>query len=517
MINFKRISLQNTGVLGEPIDKRQYGGNGLKFVVIYAESIRRHRLFHDFKREVIDVAFRFWERALSVRRPPNRKLLAERGCVEQSFFRDLTTGKIFCKSQCKPKATCYNHPIPDEYASGCSVGSGVGSLREVYRDGPGFAPNQYVVFVSSVNEHGCLSGRTLAYAGACETHPTTDRPIMGMINFCPEKMEIEEPGRTMMLGTAIHEMAHALGFSKSNYALMRDRDGRPLTPRDPRTGKPPLNPQRQYDPSEITVRRIARPWLTAAGSFIKTFSSFVTPTLLAVGRKHYNCPNLDGIDIENEGGEGTAGSHFDKRTVGDETMAGETGVKSVLSALTLAFFTDSGWWDVDYSVASEWHYGKDLGCNFIMGSCYAYMARMKQAGKSIEPYCDETGSLTCYHKKAFGICAMGKYKNLLPPEEQYFKGNPNVGGTSTLTDRCPTVQPMETFFKEPFMTYCDHRLNIPFAQRGNMFGQAFGNRSICIPHMGAWRAEMNGKLTQDPRVKATCHDVIFKKKHNYNL
>ncbi|VDO74341.1 unnamed protein product [Schistosoma curassoni] len=139
---------------------------------------------------------------------------------------------------------------------------------------------------------------------------------MGMINFCPEKMEIEEPGRTMMLGTAIHEMAHALGFSKSNYALMRDRDGRPLTPRDPRTGKPPLNPQRQYDPSEITVKRIARPWLTAAGSFIKTFSSFVTPTLLAVGRKHYNCPNLDGIDIENEGGEGTAGSHFDKRTVG---------------------------------------------------------------------------------------------------------------------------------------------------------------------------------------------------------
>ncbi|CAH8572200.1 unnamed protein product [Schistosoma intercalatum] len=463
------MSLQNSGVLGEPIDKRQYGGDGLKFVVIYAESIRRHRLFNDFKREVIDVAFRFWERALSVRRPPNRKLLAERGCVEQSFFRDLTTGKIFCKSQCKPKATCYNHPIPDEYASGCSVGSGVGSLREVYRDGSGFAPNQYVVFVSSVNEHGCLSGRTLAYAGACETHPTTDRPIMGMINFCPEKMDIEEPGRTMMVGTAIHEMAHALGFSKSNFPLMRDLNGRPLTPRDPKTGKPPLNPQRH----DITVRRIGRPWHTAAGSFIKPVLAFVTPTLL------------------------------------DETMAGETGVKSVLSALTLAFFTDSGWWDVDYSVASEWHYGKDLGCNFVMGSCYAYMARMKQAGKSIEPYCDETGSLTCYHKKAFGICAMGKYKSLLPPEEQYFKGNPNVGGTSTLTDRCPTVQPMETFFKEPFMTYCDHRLNIPFAQRGNMFGQAFGNRSICIPHMGAWRAEMNGKLTQDPRVKATCHDVIF--------
>ncbi|VDO83421.1 unnamed protein product [Schistosoma margrebowiei] len=335
---FKRMSLQNSGVLGEPIDKRQYGGNGLKFVVIYTESIRSHRLFSEFKKEVIDVAFRFWEGALSVRRPPNRKLLAERGCVEKTFFKDLTTGRIFCRSQCNPHAKCYDHPIPDEYASGCSVGSSVGSLREVYRDGPGFAPNQYVVFVSSVNEHGCLSGRTLAYAGACETHPTTDRPIMGMINFCPGKMEIEEPGRTMMLGTAIHEMAHALGFSKSNFPLMRDLNGRPLTPRDPKTGKPPLNPQRH----DNTVRRIGRPWHTAAGSFIKPVLAFVTPTLLAVGRKHYNCPKLDGIEIENEGGEGTAGSHFEKRTVGDETMAGETGVKSVLSALTLAFFTDSG-------------------------------------------------------------------------------------------------------------------------------------------------------------------------------
>lgn len=33
-------------------------------------------------------------------------------------------------------------------------------------------------------------------------------------------------------------------------------------------------------------------------------------------RKHFNCPNLDGVDIENEGGQGTVGTHFEKRVVG---------------------------------------------------------------------------------------------------------------------------------------------------------------------------------------------------------
>ncbi|CAH8583252.1 unnamed protein product [Schistosoma rodhaini] len=38
-----------------------------------------------------------------------------------------------------------------------------------------------------------------------------------------------------------------------------------------------------------------------------------------------------------------------------------------------------------------------------------------------------------------------------------------------------------------------------------MFAQDFGNNSMCIIHKGAWRAEMNGNATNDPRVKETCH------------
>ncbi|CAH8857671.1 unnamed protein product [Trichobilharzia szidati] len=495
----------NFGVLGEPVDKRQYGGNRLKFIVHYDQTMQRHPLFGRFKVEVVEKALDFWEKTLSVRRPPNRKLLIERGCVEPYFFTDGRTGKKFCKQQCKPHAKCYDHRVPDNYASGCAVGGGGQNIRNVYQDGPGFAPNEFVMFVEAANKGACTSGSTLAYAGPCEMHPTTDRPIMGAINFCPAKMEIQEPGKTMLVGTAIHEMGHALGFVKTSFALMRDENGNPRTPREPKTGKPRMNQFRQYEPSENTVRRINRPWVSAVGSFHKPFLSFVTPRLLEEGRRHYNCPNLDGIDIENEGGEGTIGTHFEKRVVGDEIMAGVTGVKAVTSRLTLAFYQDSGWWDVDYSLSERWDYGKGLGCSFVMESCYAYMNRMKQQGRSIEPYCEEPSALMCYHKKAFGICAVSKFTRQLPAPEQYFRGIPNQGGSTTLSDHCPMIQPMKTFFHEQLMTYCDHHLNRQHLQRGNMFGQDFGNNSICVKHRGPWEARMNGRVTRDGRIKATCH------------
>ncbi|CAH8299720.1 unnamed protein product, partial [Schistosoma turkestanicum] len=57
---------------------------------------------------------------------------------------------------------------------GCALGSSSGPIRDVYKDGQGFAPNEYVLFISSDNVKACLSGTTLAYAGPCEMHPTTD-------------------------------------------------------------------------------------------------------------------------------------------------------------------------------------------------------------------------------------------------------------------------------------------------------------------------------------------------------
>lgn len=40
----------------------------------------------------------------------------------------------------------------------------------------------------------------------------------------------------------------------------------------------------------------------------------VTPTVVAKAREHFQCPTLNGAELEDEGGPGTAGSHWESRT-----------------------------------------------------------------------------------------------------------------------------------------------------------------------------------------------------------
>ncbi|VDP97635.1 unnamed protein product [Trichobilharzia regenti] len=347
--------------------------------------------------EVVQRALNFWERTLSARRSPNRRLLIPSGCVEGYSALDGNTGRRFCMQQCS-HAKCTDYKVPNQFTAGCFQGRDGSNLRRVTQDGPGFAPNEFVMFVDSVNKGSCRRGVTVAFASPCEMHPTTDRPIMGAINFCPQHMSVNEPAKTKLISTATHEVAHALGFTSKCFALMRDVNGNPRTPRDPMTKKP-----RNGQPSENTVRQINRPWVSAVGTFRKTFTSLVTPRVLEEGRRHFNCPNLDGIDLENEGGQGTAGTHFEKRVVGDEIMAGSTGLRGIVSRLTLAYFQDSG-------------------------------------GRSIEPYCEESSTYMCYHRKAYGQCTAQNMNRNLPPSDQYFRGNPNKGGAAELVDSCPIAQ-----------------------------------------------------------------------------
>ena len=42
------------------------------------------------------------------------------------------------------------------------------------------------------------------------------------------------------------------------------------------------------------------------------------PKLIEVSKKHYNCDKIIGVELENEGSKGSAGSHFERRTLGNE-------------------------------------------------------------------------------------------------------------------------------------------------------------------------------------------------------
>lgn len=53
---------------------------------------------------------------------------------------------------------------------------------------------------------------------------------------CPTAIDTDTNEWESQFGVAMHELAHALGFSSSSWPLFRDQDGTPRTPRD--TGYP---------------------------------------------------------------------------------------------------------------------------------------------------------------------------------------------------------------------------------------------------------------------------------------
>jgi Leishmanolysin len=77
------------------------------------------------------------------------------------------------------------------------------------------------------------SSRTLAYAADCQ-RDQMDRPIFGLINFCPLSLpSTQDSGYLGVIQTTMHELMHALGFTARSWPLFRDAAGNPLTPRDP--------------------------------------------------------------------------------------------------------------------------------------------------------------------------------------------------------------------------------------------------------------------------------------------
>ena len=67
------------------------------------------------------------------------------------------------------------------------------------------------------------------------------RPVAGYVNICPQSVSSKESDVHSALATLKHEILHALGFSAGLYAFFLDENGRPLTDREPRSGKPPFN------------------------------------------------------------------------------------------------------------------------------------------------------------------------------------------------------------------------------------------------------------------------------------
>jgi hypothetical protein len=111
-----------------------------------------------------------------------------------------------------------------------------------------------------------------------------------------------------------------------------------------------------------------------------------------------------------------------------------------LSPVTLAFFADTGWYQVHLEGTAaaqkrrpEWGYKK--GCDFVQSTCIDPSTRKAKT----KPFCDTAGAQLCTADYLYrGVCNLQQYTTALPAAYQYF-ADPTMGGSTDMYDYCPYV------------------------------------------------------------------------------
>ncbi|RNE97382.1 putative surface protease GP63 [Trypanosoma conorhini] len=251
----------------------------------------------------------------------------------------------------------------------------------------------FVLYVAA----GPTMGANVAWGAPCSV-TEEGRPVVGALNFGPQHISTKRG----LARAAAHEIAHTLGFSAYLFA----------------------------ERSMVTALRNVR-----GKAAVVAVSSKRT---LAATRRHFNCAAAPGMELEDEGGEGTAQSHWERRNAKDELMAGVAGV-GYYTALTMAAFEDTGFYRANWGMEEPMAWGNSTGCEFLQEACV-------QDGSTRYPDMFCTGVSTHFRctsdHLALGVCSLTAFQQALAPPYRYF-GNPAVGAPQhELTDRCPVIAPV---------------------------------------------------------------------------
>ncbi|CAI2730443.1 unnamed protein product [Schistosoma spindalis] len=297
-------------------------------------------------------------------------------------------------------ASNFNKTLKSKFLKACRTRYGTTGS-----DGSGIPGNGYLMIIDASPDGLCNDKWLIAYANACQLEGNTDRPILGFINFCPNRLDENYPMSKMLLYTAIHEIGHALEFA----------------------------------------------------------------------RRHFNCPSLDGVDLENEGSSATLLTHFEKRVVHDELMSGSVELPSIISGLTLSVFQDSG-------------------------------------NEPTGPWCDYfdlTRAQCVSYNNAYNYCNMNRFQQRIEPDKQHVTNHVErefLAGDSKLHDGCALFQPVPNINGTGQTSVCTHdennqRLGV------NPLMQQFGPNSMCVNHGNneRWVLNTNRGIQSTGDMGASCH------------
>ena len=198
--------------------------------------------------------------------------------------------------------------------------------------------NSDLLIIMKFDTDNIISNGIIASADPIKLDPETNRPLVAIITLTKEtniysKKRIHEYLRLIFL----HELFHALGFSKSLFNYY------------------PQGIKGIYT-TEI-IRNVNR-------------TIIITPKVVEMAKKYYNCSNLKGVELEDQGGKGLSISHWDQRILLGDLMGGLFYQEEMaISEITLALLEDSGWYKVNYYTGGLMRFGKNKGCGFLENNC----------------------------------------------------------------------------------------------------------------------------------------------------
>jgi hypothetical protein len=285
--------------------------------------------------------------------------------------------------------------------------------------------NDLIVFPTFSTE---LGSSVLAAAGFCLsiTSNSKKRPVAGILLINQTLSFDKQNTKEYMKSLLLHEMTHIIAFTPT---LLGDWG--------------------------MTTTRNSVTYVNSNNVVIKA-------------RQHFNCASITGVPLENQGGQGSAGSHWEARYMLGDYMISTNYLDNVISDITFALFEDSGLYEVEYFSGGLFKYGKNKGCSFFNNKCIVN-------GNSIsEEFCvTPTLPMCTQSRTAKGYCSIYQYTTSVPSQYQYFS-NPNYGGFLP-ADYCPVANAgsSETVY---YPTNC----KIGTSTLASEYGETFGSNSFCF-------------------------------------
>ena len=311
------------------------------------------------------------------------------------------------------------------------------------------------------------AGDYLASSVFCSTDEL-DRPTAALLHICIGPDFFDRKFLPQNIMTMMHELGHALGFNLQSLAHFRRPDGSPITRRDDSgaiptkwvecTGPKLSGGRRPWAKMQLPSRELLQFRIVRGGVRV---AEVVTPSVAQVARNHFDCQELAGAELEsgealplstNPGEMSCIGNHWERRLFKMDLMnpiVDELTFDPFIPILTLAYFADSGWYQVDLSRAAlPAIWGRAAGCAFVEEPCIQPNGQVVSGSDSL--FCnslsniDDQGYVTTLDgctpdltRKA--ACTMNQYDGELPPQYQYFSltYGSNVGGLDPFMDYCP--------------------------------------------------------------------------------